>query len=281
MNRSHHFLILKLELIVLLVLLQACGNAARETFLDNQAPQLKNIQLMGHEQNAAHVNDELSVEFEYFDREGDVEHETKVTWLRDGEPIPDAATATYKIQHADLLSEISVLLQPYAIAGTQQGDSIRLEEKIKIVSTMPVVNNVKVNNMSRSSNNAEAGDVLVVEYEYFDIDLLPEELATKQNLVDIQWVRNGSPIEDATSKSYTIRNEDFGKLVSVLVRPRDDHEAEFGEAEELEIGLIGNSAPTVSTIVIAANDSGLTQVRVNNRLQVSYVYHDINGHAQG
>ena len=129
----------------------------------------------------------------------------------------------------------------------------------------PKANNVGIRTTSRISL---LGHTLQGEYDYSDADGDTEGTST------FQWLKNTTPIDGATARSYTVVNEDVGHSITFRVLPQASTGNLVGTPVDSNPIVIANSSPIASNILITAGDEF---INVNTVLTGSYTYHDHEG----
>ena len=91
----------------------------------NQAPLATALNLIfNSDASQPGIGNTLTANYNFSDDEGDLEGASQFVWLRNGETIAGAQSATYTLTEQDNSAAISVELTPMAATGTVQGDSI-------------------------------------------------------------------------------------------------------------------------------------------------------------
>ncbi|MDP2519244.1 hypothetical protein [Shimia thalassica] len=156
-------------------------------------------------------------------------------WLRDGNPIPGATSATYTMAQADVGAVMSV-----QVSYTDQQGAY---EEVTSAATASVSN----------INDAPTGAAAIVGTATEDETLAAvSTIEDEDGLGDLsyQWLRNGQDITDATNANYTLGQDDVGAVISVRISYTDQHgteEAVTSTATEAVSNV--NDAPTGTVTV--------------------------------
>ncbi len=91
----------------------------------NQAPLATALNLtFNGDASQPGIGNTLTANYNFSDAEGDLEGSSQFVWLRNGQTIAGAQSATYTLTEQDNSAAISVELTPVAATGTAQGESI-------------------------------------------------------------------------------------------------------------------------------------------------------------
>lgn len=123
-------------------------------------------------------------------------------WLADGAPIAGATSATYQAKESDLGKALSV-----RIVATKAG---YLDATVTTPTNI-VAKGTMVAPLPRITGQPVIGRTLTLEGA--DLDSFSPAAQT----VTYQWLRNGSPIDGATSATYKVSPADRGHKLSVTV----------------------------------------------------------------
>ena len=122
-------------------------------------------------------------------------------WLRDGQPIESATTATYAVTATDLGSKISL-----RACGSKAFFNDLCMLSASSANVLPAVFSPAPKVLLLGSS-AKVGATLVTSVSNYPNDAD----------VSIQWLRDGIPISGQTGSSYTIVQEDKGHSISMSV----------------------------------------------------------------
>jgi len=133
----------------------------------------------------------------------------KYQWLRDGVPIVKAVSSTYKLTSSDAGRSVAI-----AVTGSKSGytSEATLSDEIEVefvftTAPLPLI-----------TGNTTVGHTLSVTHG---------EWVPTPSSFEYQWFRNGSPIHDSISSTYTSTASDVGKAVSVRITAgRDGYKSE-------------------------------------------------------
>lgn len=173
----------------------------------NTAPAASNVTISG----TAEVGRVLTGNYTYSDANGDAEGASSYRWLRDGAAIGGATARTYTLVAADQGSLIRFEVTPVATSGASPGTPVQSAAVGPVAAPQP--NSAPVATNVAISGTAEVGAALTGNYTYGDADGDVEGSST------YRWLRNGSPIAGATSRSYTLVLADQGTLIVFEVTP--------------------------------------------------------------
>ena len=141
-----------------------------------------------------------------------VDGEVNIVWLRDGAPISGKRNTKLLLVEEFAGSNISAKIEfvdkrgfAYATRSASMSSAIRLKP------TPPEARKLVV------KGDAVIGNTLSVSYEFFDRNPEDTELGSQ-----IQWMRDGYAIPDATTKTYVIVPQDLGTNLSVKLVPRSN-----------------------------------------------------------
>ena len=155
------------------------------------------------------VGQVLTGHYTYFDAEGDDQGVSTFRWLRDSVEIIGATAQTYTLVNDDLTKSIIFEVTPVAQTGESPGTAVQSVAvgPVTAANTAPTVTGVSI------SGTAEMGQMLTGHYTYHDADDDPEGTST------FQWLRDGNLIGGATSQTYMLGDDDFGKMIVFEVTP--------------------------------------------------------------
>lgn len=191
--------------------------------------------------------DNLTVQYEYFDIDGDPENGTSFSWLVDRgdgagfvfSGITDDTVLSVYL-HKDELWKC--IVRPYD--GEAFGTFVESTNSIYVGNSPPVVVGLEI-----EPTNAIGGNALHANYTYFDIDDDTEDT----NLRVIKWYRNGDAIEEFENQLTVPENTTTkGERWYFKIIPHDGKI--FGSAVTSPAIIIGNSPPTITSSSISPTD---------------------------
>jgi uncharacterized protein YggU (UPF0235/DUF167 family) len=275
---------LLLPMLMSSVFLTACGSDSatdtEEQPSANSAPSASNLILNDENGGDVVVGDGLVASYTYADTESDEEGETLIQWLRDEIQIQGASGINYQVTEDDLGTSISFTVTPLANTGTLQG-SVQTSTALNVpelVVTNSAPSAQAVTLFDLNDGSAQLGDVLEIQYSYFDADGDLED--TSEQGTVIQWFRDGESIADANLNQYTVLSIDQGLEVSVEVTPKALTGELAGVTTSRAINVLGNSAPVVQNVRID-HDGGQDIPVSGDELTGLYVYSDSEGDEEG
>lgn len=121
-------------------------------------------------------------------------------WLRDGTEIADATSSQYVVQTADVGRQLAV-----RVTATKPGYAQAAVTSAAVEAALPSITSV---NVPAISGTPVVGETLTVSAGTWSVT---------DPQVTYQWLRNGSPIDAATSSSYRLIEADAGTDVSAAV----------------------------------------------------------------
>lgn len=155
------------------------------------------------------VGDVLTGSKGYSDTEGDVEGASTFRWLRvEGVNITVISTTLnpYTVSSADSGAVIRFEVTPLASGGTSPGIAATSAD-LNVINVVPVASPPTITGVTN------VGEVLTGNYSYSDLD------GDVQGLSTYRWLRNASPIADATAITYTLDAADSGAAITFEVTP--------------------------------------------------------------
>ena len=177
--------------------------------------------------------DDLIINYEYFDDDGDKEIGTMYRWYKnegDGFIITDFITKTIEYEHTKKGEFWKCEVIPND--GTSLGESV-ISEEIEIINSNPIVKNIKIN-----PDNPKTSDELTVSYEYDDMD------GDLESSTIFKWFKdtgNGFENKGITTHSIAPTKTAKHEFWKCLVTPNDGED--FGEGVWSDIIEIVNSKP--------------------------------------
>ncbi|MDQ3773538.1 MAG: hypothetical protein M3461_03750 [Pseudomonadota bacterium] len=229
-------------------------------------PTASNVLITGTPQ----VGQVLTGSFTYADVENDPEGASTFRWLRGDTPIDGATAQRYTLGAADQGARVSFEVTPVAQSGVSPGLAVRSAEMGPVAAppnAPPVASSVLI------SGTAQVGQVLTGSFTYADAENDPQGAST------FRWLRGGTPIAEATARTYTLVAADQGDTVSFEVTPV----AQSGTSP----GLAVRSA-AVGPVAAALNDPPVASVvritgtpQVGQVLRGSYTYSDTEADPEG
>ncbi len=223
----------------------------------NTPPEVQNISYVPDQPTKATL---LSVEYDYFDADGDSEQGTQIRWVLDGLNV--SALNDQKIITQDWLNKGQVWECTVTVKDGQDfGNPINLGPII-INNTLPIARNLELN-----PENPIDTDELILDYEYFDLD------GDAQQLTQIRWYLDGARISEL---------DDEDRVNPLMIRSGDQWEAsvtphdgeEFGNTVFTGVVVIGSSNnPPIATAYV----SPVGNAKTDDALQVVVGWTDPDG----
>ncbi len=212
-------------------------------------------------------NSMLTVGYNFFDPDGDLEAVSPIQWYRDSLAIDGATDSSYTITYADSGRAITVGVTPTAVSGHNAiGYEVRATKKwVTNTYHYPHITLIDV------SNNSTQDSTLIGSYTYNDGDGDEEGLST------YRWLRDGVAIDGAVDTAYTITYADSGAVLSFEVTPvaLTGHNL-IGKSSKSSINAIsGYNAPVFHGLDLAGTP------HPGDTLTMSYSYYDHDGDAEG
>ena len=139
-----------------------------------------------------------------------VDGQVRISWALDGVPISGKSANKLLLGEKYAGGRISATLafmdeREFIYAAR----TVNLASAVRLKPTPPEARNLAI------LGEAMIGQNISVNYEFFDRNPQDTEQGT-----DIQWIRNGFAIPNATTQSYIIVPQDLGAKLSVRVIPR-------------------------------------------------------------
>lgn len=251
----------------------AAATSARSIEVLNHGPIASEVHITSANQNNYAEGELLTGHFTYEDPDGDPEGNAIFQWLLDDVEIEGAIEKTYSPKAGDIGKSITFQVTPVAESGVLVGEPVKSEDQAPIAKG--------INARDENFGEAEVGDVLTGIYTFFDAENSPEGEST------YRWLRNGSPIADATGLSYTLVVEDSGRSISFEVTPK----ATIGTLEGAPVASDGttviNNAPSAVEGTVKITDgtegpnNGVDIAVVGTELTGEYDYVDAEGDLEG
>jgi len=223
----------------------------------NTPPEAQNVFYSPNQPTKATL---LSVEYDYFDADGDSEQGTKIRWILDGlnvSALNDQKTISQDWLNKGQIWECTLTVKD----GQDFGNSINLGP-ITINNTLPIARNLEV-----SPVNPIDTDELRLDYEYFDLD------GDAEQLTQIRWYLDGARISEL---------DDEDRVNSLMIRSGDQWEAsvtphdgeDYGNTVYTGVVVIGssNNPPTATAYV-----SPVGNAQTDDVLQVIVGWTDPDG----
>jgi hypothetical protein len=202
------------------------------------------------------TEDDLLVSYIFFDADLDLENDPKILWYNNG-VLQGILNDSMSVSddYTNNGEEWYCKVQPFD--GTDFGDWINVLNNVTIGNTPPSVTNLVVN-----PSDPKTEDDLIATYIYFDPDGQPE------NGTIIRWYKNGLELpgfENQTVVSNSVTNKEENWYFTILPCDGD----EYGNLKTSLIATIGNSAPSISSLIISPN-----KPFTNQSLSISYNFTD-------
>ncbi len=242
--------------------LTGCSNAAQEAS-NNDVPVAQQVTLATANRPAL-VGAVLQGHYQYTDSENDREKDTLKAWLRDGQPIDGADQDHYTATAQDSGKNLQFRVTPASASGRSPGAAAVSPVGIMIENSAPVVTLTALVGAA-STTATGVGSELRVDFSYSDVD--GDAAAT----AEILWLRNGSPILNATGPTYTVVRADLGSLLVAEVTPLALKGELRGTAVRSPAVFITNSVPVAQSVELKASTTGAI---IGSTLTASYAYFD-------
>jgi hypothetical protein len=172
-------------------------------------------------------------------------------WLRDGAPITGATSASYTVTAADADHALSVkatgTAEGYASTDKTSEPTAKVKKLVFIGSPAPVV-----------AGGTTVGDTLTATVAAW----------TPAALLSWQWLRDGTPIANATSASYTLTAADQGHLISVRVTGAADGYGSESKTSAATPAVVAKLTPPVNKTVTSKYTVKVT-VQSGKKLRLS------------
>ncbi|UCB53842.1 MAG: hypothetical protein JSW45_07675, partial [Thiotrichales bacterium] len=181
------------------------------TTVINSAPAAIGVSITDTNGGAALVGDSLRGNYTYVDLEGDSEGTSTFRWLRNGSPIPGATALSYNLVAADSGRSIRFEVTPVALTGIGTGSAVR-SSGVTVANSPPTVSGVFITDDNGGS--AVVGDLLIGNYNFNDAD-------GDGDASTFRWLRNNSPIPNATASTYNLVAADIGQPITFEITPVD------------------------------------------------------------
>lgn len=217
----------------------------------------------------------------YADADGDAEGEHRYQWYRADDAgglgnrtaIDGAISVRYTMVAADQGKYLVFEVTPKSMTGTPAiGQPATAVTATTVVGSAPMAKDVRI------AGEAVVGRVLTGGYTYDDVDGDVEGEST------YQWYRSDdtvvshgrAAIAGATSATYTVVAEDFGKTLFFVVTPKSlTGDPIAGAQAEANTGLVVGTAPVVDNAQITGDPI------VGKVLTLEYDYTDADGDPEG
>lgn len=239
------------------------------TNIDDNPPVASNLLIFDSDGAALVVGDELVSNYQYSDVDGDVEGDTAIQWLKDGEDIAGAIAATYVVRGTDVGNLLSFQVTP--ISDNGNAGSPVVSAAVTTTNNAPVASSVIIS--GDIGGNASLANVLTGSFTYSDVE------GDTQGSSTFRWLRNGTAISGATGITYTVVLADVGSTLRFEATPVANTGTSPGLASLSSAVSINNNAPVASNVVITGDTSG--NASVGDVLSGSYSYTDLESDAQG
>ncbi|MFX1283441.1 MAG: DUF2341 domain-containing protein [Promethearchaeota archaeon] len=172
--------------------------------IGNTAPKIRDISWLNDYPTA---NDNLSIEFDYFDADNDpiVESKTLILWYKNGNLIFGTENQT-TISNTYFIKDdnITVIIRPFD--GKNWAACNFTSGIIRIQNSPPIINEIILEPLV-----FEDLAILCLNWSYYDLDGDPES-----NNYYIRWIRNGGVVPEFENSSYipliTVSNGDLWRV---------------------------------------------------------------------
>lgn len=141
------------------------------------------------------------------------------------------------------------------------------DESAPPIGSAPTASNVQI------SGIAAFGETLTGSYEFADSD------GNSEGPTSLAWLRDGEPIESATSLDYTITQQDTGVTIGFRVTPASGTGLPPMGASVTASVFVPNEAPTAESVSIM-NESGGVAI-AGSILLAMYDFEDLEGDLEG
>ena len=225
-------------------------------YVNNTPPEVKNLSINPMQPK---TTNDLILNYTYFDEDEDLENNTILKWYKnEGYGFNLTNFITKKIDFENTKKGDIWKCEVIPNDGLDLGNSYYSSE-IKIISTEPNVKNIII-----SPENPSTLDNLVVEYEYFDIDL------DKEFDTEFSWYKDSGNgfIEVKIYVNYVDSEKTRkGEIWKCEITP--GNKFEIGKIFSSEIVKIENTEPKITNITILPE-----QPYTTNELSLNYTFFD-------
>lgn len=185
----------------------------------NQAPVIANLVLTDDNAGELQIGDQLTLNYNYSDTDGDREAESVIKWLLNDVAITGAKNNTYVITEADNGGTISAKVTPRAGAGVIEGVEVASNALTVTTNQAPIATNVVIlygeekTPIADLTTTAWAGVQLTASYQYSD----SENDEQNNTQTGYRWLVDGVEVSDA--QNYQTVRTDAGKDILLEVVP--------------------------------------------------------------
>ena len=238
---------------------QTNGTDFRTINIQNSPPKVNNVVIHPTKPNTL---DKLSINYNYFDENGDIEEGTTYKWFRDegfGFNLTGFTTVTINFENTKKGEKWKCEITP------KDGEDIGLSVNssvVEIISIIPEVKNITINPI-----NPKTTDGFSVSYEYYDIDNDTEIGST------FKWYKDsgeGYVYTNLNTQNVNPGKTSKGEKWRCEIIPRN--EIESGISFISNFVIILNTPPIISNI-----NFNLIEAYTIDEISVTYDFHDIDG----
>ncbi|PCJ55377.1 MAG: hypothetical protein COA79_20855 [Planctomycetota bacterium] len=255
---------------------KATSSSITITVIINTPPTATNVTIVDENGGTVELGDTLKGSYTYSDANGDAESGSEYRWLRNNFPISGANSINFTLTSSDIDKSITFEVSPKTVTGDPKGSAV-VSSGITIGSSInnpPVASLVTITD--DNGGTAEVGDQLTGSYLYSDSEGDIEGSST------FRWLRNGTAISGAISKTYTLGSLDSGKSIAIEVTPIAATGTTTGNSStssNITVGGSSNTKPIASSVNIS--DVNGETVKVGDVLTGNYSYSDTDGDLEG
>lgn len=225
------------------------------TYNAEKKPELRDLKLVG----TVTANGELQVMYKCYDPDGLPTTVTTKWYVKSGQGEWTQVAELLNAENYTIPSDFTFDSVKVVVAATNaNGDSGEIETNIAVIPTAPTAEDVEIVCVTPEKKNF-VGQNLEGKYTFSDVNL-----GDTEGISTYQWytcdTENGTytPIEGATTKTYTISEQDAYKFIKFGVTPISN-EAPTNGVEVLSAAFEGPVAPTVTSVsIVGSYDVGST-----------------------
>jgi len=239
------------------------------------APEANNVAVAGK----AFVGAKLNGGYEFADADSDAEGTSLYRWMRDSDVIAGANEALYRATDDDAGATLKFCVTPVSATGLPTEGAevcLAMDSPIAVkIETPPTATNVAY---TTTNGLPEVGATLVGTYDYQQADVPPSPEGDGDSRAF--WKVDGtaqSDCSDANACTYTVSNDDLGKMLEFCVEPATELGTPAGQEfcssqiEPMGIKITGELEYTKQLIAVAygyqddLNTSGQWKVDSSNQ----------------